>query len=211
MFIIQFGTFEMMKRIGITGGIGSGKSLICNILEEKGYSVFYSDDTAKKLMLDDKEIIHQIKSLLGDNAYVEGALNKEWIAHQIFNDSVKREQINNIIHPAVYRKLDEWSAQLNGFVFVESALMLDTGFYKMLDKVILVIADEQVRIQRVKERDELTMEEIKKRIKSQSSDEDKIKLSDYQIYNNGDVEEAKRQLEKILDLIQSDLLDYWTD
>lgn len=188
-----------MMKIGITGGIGSGKSLVCQLLEEKGYPVFYSDIVAKELMTTDNSVISKIIQVFGSNAYIQNQLNKDWIAQQIFSDEMKRQQMNDIVHPAVYQKFDEWSQSFSGLVFIESALMLDTGFYKRLDKVILVMADEKLRIQRVIKRDNAEEIAVQQRILSQTSDKEKMRLADYYLYNNEDILSVHQQLNDIIE------------
>lgn len=187
-----------MMKIGITGGIGAGKSFVCQLLEEKGYPVFYSDDEAKIIIQKNQEIIQKVTSLFGKDAYLSGRLNRDFIAQEIFTHPEKRLQLNAIIHPAVYNEFDHWAEKHKGIVFIESALMLDTGHYKKLDAVILVLADLDIRIQRIQERDDLPTERILQRIKAQSSDEEKKRLTDFTIQNNGDLTSTIEQLNQII-------------
>lgn len=174
-----------MLKIGITGGIGSGKTFICHILEKLGYTVFYSDMEAKKLMNENKHIIEKIKKLLGNEAYLNGIIDKSFIAQKIFETPTLRNELNSIVHPEVYLAFDNWcKSQTNKLVFNESALLFETESYKRFDKTILITADISIKIERIKKRDQLDEIEIKRRINSQLSDEIKLKLADFVIENN---------------------------
>ncbi len=176
-----------MLKIGITGGIGSGKTFICHILEKLGYPVFYSDMEAKKLMNENKHIIEKIKKLLGNKAYLKGILNKSFIAQKIFEIPTLRNELNAIVHPEVYLAFENWcNSQTCNLVFNESALLFETESYKRFDKTILITADISIKIERIKKRDLLDEIEIKRRMNSQLSDEIKLKLADFVIDNNGD-------------------------
>lgn len=192
-------TFERMKKIGITGGIGAGKSMVCQQIEEKGYPVFYTDIKAKELISNNVQIRAEIVALFGDKAYTKKTFNSEFISQQIFSDPNKRQQLNQIVHPEVYKSFDSWcKKQKPNLVFIESALMIETGYYRQLDAVILVVADESVRIKRVMERDHLEREAVTKRIQAQSSDEQKVKIANYLINNDSNLVHLKEQIDAIL-------------
>ena len=176
-----------MIKIGITGGIGSGKTFICHILEKLGYPVFYSDQEAKKLMNENLDLIIKIKELLGYGAYLNGIINKSFIARKIFETPTLRNELNAIVHPEVYLAFEKWSkSQDSKLVFNESALLFETESYKRFDKTILITADICLKIERIKKRDLLDEIEIKHRMNSQLSDEIKLKLADFVIENNED-------------------------
>ncbi len=176
-----------MLKIGITGGIGSGKTFVCHILEKLGYPIFYSDKEAKKLMNENLDLIIKIKELLGNDAYLNGIIDKSFIARKIFETPTLRNELNAIVHPEVYLAFEKWSkSQDSKLVFNESALLFETESYKRFDKTILITADISIKIERIKKRDLLDEIEIKHRMNSQLSDEIKLKLADFVIENNED-------------------------
>ena len=187
-------------KIGITGGIGSGKSYICHILEKMGYDVFNSDREAKWLMENNAILIEKIKYLVGENAYIENnKINKKVLSQFIFNNKSNRLLINQIVHPFVHEYFKYWSEKLNStqIVFYESALLFETGFYKNLDKNILVIAPFNTRLKRIQERDQLSEEEIINKMNSQFSDDEKRTICDFVIDNN----EYELLVPKIVEII----------
>jgi dephospho-CoA kinase len=187
-------------RIGITGGIGSGKSYICQILEKMGYDVFNSDREAKWLMENNAILIEKIKYLVGENAYIENnKINKKVLSQFIFNNKSNRLSINQIVHPFVYEYFEYLSEKFNSnqIVFYESALLFETGFYKNLDKNILVIAPYNTRLQRIQKRDQLSEKEIMNKINSQYSDDEKLTICDFVIDNN----EYELLVPKIVEII----------
>jgi dephospho-CoA kinase len=178
-----------MLKIGITGGIGSGKTTVCKIFETLGIPVYYADDRAKMLMLQDKHLIEGIKSLFGDQAYLaDGALNRQHIAKIAFNDSSKLEQLNALVHPAVFKDGNKWADMQKNvpYTLKEAALIFEGGGHQFLDKVITVFAPKAVRIERVLKRDNTTRAEIEARIEKQMPDEEKVKMADFVIYNDGE-------------------------
>lgn len=174
------------KTVGITGGIGSGKSVVAKILEIMGYPVYSSDQRAKDLMHEDHSIVDGLKKLFGEEAYIGGVLNRPYLAAQIFQDESKRAAMNSVVHPAVRKDFKDWvEAQQSPLVFQESALLFETGNYRSFDAVFLVGASEEIRIQRVKERDSLTDEQVFSRFNAQMPESEKRKLTDLVIENNG--------------------------
>lgn len=174
------------KTVGITGGIGSGKSVVARILHEMGYPVYSSDQRAKDLMHEDASIVASLKELFGEEAYVNHELNRPYIAAQIFKDESKRIAMNNLVHPAVRKDFKEWvERQDSPLVFQESALLFETGNYRSFDAVFLVSAPEEIRMKRVKERDHLSDEQVISRFKAQMPEEEKRKLTDYVVDNSG--------------------------
>ena len=190
-----------MLKIGITGGIGSGKTYVCQILEKMGYPVFYSDIEAKKLMQNDPKVKYEVKKILGENAYTNHEINRAYISKKIFNNEILRSQLNAIVHPAVYTSFDNWAErQLNKLVFNESALLFETGSYQKFDKIILVTCSSEAKKQRLKLRDQLDDNEINKRMEAQLDDVEKMKLSDF-IINNDQQDTLLPQLIKIITLL----------
>lgn len=174
------------KTVGITGGIGSGKSVVAKILEILGYPVYSSDQRAKDLMHEDRSIVEGLKKLFGEEAYKDGTLNRAYLAAQIFRDESKRAAMNQVVHPAVRKDFRKWvEAQQSPLVFQESALLFETGNYTSFDAVLLVGASEEMRMQRVKERDGLTDEEVLSRFQAQMPESEKRKLTSLVIENDG--------------------------
>jgi dephospho-CoA kinase len=190
---------KLKYKIGITGGIGSGKSYICSILEKMGYPVFYADKVSKSILASDPIIISKIKSLLGEQAYhLDGSVNTAYIANQIFNDDEKLATVNGIMHPAVRLAFDSFAKlQNNALVFNEAAIIFEAGGHEKFDKTILVIAPKAVKIKRILTRDAISESEIESRMAKQWSDDQKIPLADY-IIKNGDNDMLLPQINEIL-------------
>ncbi len=193
-----------MLRIGLTGGIGAGKSIIAQVLSIMGFPVFYSDQAAKSMMENDSAVIDKIKNAFGDEAYDNGKLNRKHLADQIFAHDQLRETLNAIVHPAVRKRFHEWcQVQETEIVFNEAAIIFETGTYTTYDATILVTAPEQLRIQRVMQRDSTTKEAVKARINKQWSFDRKSKLADYVIHND-DIQLVVPQIEKVVSQLLGD-------
>jgi len=175
-----------MLTVGITGGIGSGKTTVCKIFEVLGVPVYYADDRAKYLLNHDDKIITLVKNLLGEAAYINNELNRTYISSMIFNNAELLKKYNSIIHPAVALDTHDWQNKHSNAAYTlrEAALLVETGSYKFLDKLIVVTAPIETRIERVMLRDNISREEVTARIKNQMPDEEKIKLADFVINNN---------------------------
>ncbi len=191
-----------MKTIGITGGIGSGKTTVCKILEALSYPVFYSDIEAKKNMLENLDLIAAITDTFGKEAYSENytdkQLNRTFLANQIFKKPHLKEKLNSLVHPTVLQSFEKWKTeQTSELVFNESALLFETGSYKRFDEIWLVVADLETRINRIQLRDSASRENILERIKNQFSDEEKMKFPS-EIIHNG---ENDLVLGKVLELV----------
>lgn len=175
-------------RVGVTGGIGSGKSTVCRIIESLGYPVYYADAEAKRLLNDDPELIKHIKAIFGEDSYKNGQYNREWVAKQVFSNPDKLAALNAAAHPAVERDAQEWNDRMhqkgNYITVKEAALMIESGSYRHMDLLILVTAPEPLRIQRVMQRDHLTEEAVRKRIAAQMPEEEKSKFAHYVIVND---------------------------
>jgi len=178
-----------MLKVGITGGIGSGKTTVCQIFEKLGVPVYYADQRAKELMEDDSQLRAEIKEEFGDDIYdAEGKLNRKKLAEIVFNNEEKLLKLNGMVHPAVFRDNQSWNEVLakKGYPYTlkEAALLVETGSYRTLDKLIVVSAPEEDRIKRVMARDGSTEEQVLARIKAQMPEEQKVKYADYIIFND---------------------------
>lgn len=177
-----------MLKIGITGGIGSGKSTVCRVFSVMGIPVFEADKVARKLMDTDEEIHEKLVRLFGAAVYLpDQTVNRKYLAGIVFKDPSLLAQLNEIVHPVVRKTFFDWcERQKSPYIIHEAAILFESGFYKMMDKTITVVTNEDERIQRVMKRDGITMELVKERIKNQWSDEERMKLADFVIGNNDD-------------------------
>jgi len=178
-----------MKKIGITGGIGAGKTLVCRIFEVIGIPVFYADEEAKNIMENDPDVISSIKQLLGHKAYIpSGQLNRSWISNQVFTNPGLLRQLQEIVHPAVHNKFEHWSARHKDdtpYVLEEAALLVENKTYLALDGLIVVTCPQELRIQRVMERDSVDEQQVIQRINRQLREEQKSAVANYLIVNDG--------------------------
>jgi dephospho-CoA kinase len=188
-----------MFKVGITGGIGSGKSHIAKVFSELNVAVYDADYYAKFLMENDAEVILAIKKLLGDNAFINNRLNRNYIATQIFKDDAMRESINKIVHPAVGRHFSNWCLDASSpYIIKEAAIMFESGANVGLDFIIAVSSPMELRLQRVIKRDGMTKEKFDAIVKNQMSDEERNSKADAVIVND----ESTPLLEMILNLHQ---------
>ena len=175
------------KLIGITGGIGAGKSTVSTICKHLGFKVYNSDQRAKEIVSEDSIIKKKLISFFGNNIYKNGVLDRKFLSDKIFNDKSSLEQINSIIHPAVKKDFNRWVIYNSNekILFKESALLLESGAYKELDKIILIISDKNLRVSRVLNRDQnRSKKEIESIIDKQIDEVDAIKYADIVIDNN---------------------------
>lgn len=177
-----------MLKVGITGGIGSGKTTVCKLLERFGVPVYYADDRAKWLMQHQENVRKQLIAVFGTAVYnTAGMLDRTYLAGVVFKDKKKLEQLNGIVHPAVYQDSKTWQAEQEhlGTVYTikEAALLFETGSYKDLDKIVVVTAPENVRIERVMRREQTTVDQVRARIQQQMPQEEKVKRADFVIEN----------------------------
>lgn len=188
-----------MKKIGITGGIGSGKTTVCEIFKLLGVPVFHADAEAKYLQNNDLQIREKLTKLFGQHIYSpDGMLDRKKLAGIIFSDSAALANVNSIIHPAVRQRFLKWADNHKDapYILYEAAILLESGFASDFDRNILILADEKVRIERVIRRDHTSAELVKQRINNQMSDDQKIKLVDFIIENNNE----KLLLPRIIEL-----------
>ncbi len=186
-----------MKIVGLTGGIGSGKTTVAAMFTELGVPVYNSDEQAKQLMVASPELREQITALLGKKAYRGGELQRKYIAEKVFKDPELLNALNGLVHPAVKLDFMEWAAgQEFSYVIQEAAILFENGAYPIFDKMILVTAPEEVRITRIRERDGVSREAILERMQHQWGDARKMELADYLIVNTN-LEETRKQVAQI--------------
>lgn len=174
-----------MIEVGITGGIGSGKSMVANIIEKMGYPIFNADEESKHILTSNLNIKNELMKKFGNSILTNNELDRKKIASKVFNNPEALKFLNSILHPKVANTYKEWKEKLNSKIcFKEAAILIESGSYHELDKIILIIAPEKVRIKRVMDRDKITEEEVLSRIKNQLSDEEKLKYADFIIQND---------------------------
>ena len=176
-----------MKKVGITGGIGSGKSIACEIFHLLGVPVFHADDEARYLQNNDLTIRNQLTGLFGTDIYlVDGGLDRKKLASLVFNDPVSLDKVNRIIHPSVRQRFIDWAREYpdEPYILYEAAILIESGYAKDFDLNILILADENIRIERVIKRDNISNELVRDRINNQMTNSQKIKFVDYIIENN---------------------------
>ena len=176
-----------MLKIGLTGNIGSGKTTVSKIFEVLGIPVFYADEAAKSVMVNDRQLISELKSEFGEASYFpDGSLNRKHIASIVFNDDAALTRLNSIVHPATFRAFDAWVANIKDapYVVKEAALLFESDSYKLCDQTIMVQAPLEMRTKRVMQRDGLSREEIEKREAHQFTGEKKAQLADHIIKND---------------------------
>lgn len=194
----------MKKIIGITGGIGSGKTTVANFIVENGFPVYNSDYWAKELVSIDADLKKEIIQLLGDESYDDtGKYNRKWVASLVFQNEILLKKLNHIIHPAVAQHFSNWvSAQTSEIVFKETALLFELQLHLHCWKTILVTADDEIRIQRTMQRDHKTYAEVLGILQKQMPELEKIPLADFVIYNNTNIENLQSQTLDILHKLQ---------
>lgn len=188
------------KIIGLTGGIGSGKTTVARFIEELGFPVYYSDDRAKTIVNDDKDLQIRIKELLGELSYDKNGLyDRKFVADKVFNNKELLQKLNEIIHPAVRIDFENWvRKQTKYLVFKETALLFELKLNRQCYKSLLVTAEDNIRAKRVMDRDQKTYREVETIMEKQMPEKDKIKIADCVIYNNTNLEDLKEQTEKIV-------------
>lgn len=177
-----------MLKIGITGGIGSGKTTVCKIFETLGIPIYYADEQARRLMVEEPALVQSIRQLLGEEAYTDsGQLNRAYIAQRVFHDKSLLQQLNQLVHPAVALDGLRWhEAQTDApYTLKEAALLIESGSYQQLDYLIVVAAPEVLRLERVMLRDQVDSAAVQARMKQQIPESEKIALADFLIENDG--------------------------
>ena len=174
-----------MKKIGLTGGIGSGKSTVAHIFEVLGIPVYYADAASKRLMNEDEELKEKIKNSFGEDAYINGELNRKYLSDRVFNDSQKINLLNSLVHPATIKDALEWMRmQKAPYVIKEAALIFESGSNRDLDHVIGVKSPTDLRVKRSMARDNISEDQVHARMNKQMDEEAKIRLCDYVIEND---------------------------
>ena len=194
-----------MIQIAITGNMGCGKTIICQMMENEGIPVYYSDSRAKQLMNQNESLMRSIKDRFGEESYHDGLLNRKWIASIVFDDATALNDLNNLVHPVVQKDYLNWvSQQTKDIVAYESAILIEHGNQGNFDVVILVQCPKNIRFERIQKRDGLTMDQVQARSRFQWPDEEKIKYADYLIENIA-LEQAKQQLNSVIVSISKQL------
>ena len=191
----------MTKVIGLTGGIGSGKTTIANYFNEMGVPVYIADDGARNVM-QSEEIINEIKNTFGEALFENNILNRARLAEIVFKDAAQLAQLNAIVHPAVKKDFESWLLQNKKYQYVvyEAAILFESGRYKDCDVIITVTAPKETRIERVLKRDNTTREQVLSRMKMQWNDEKRISKSNF-VINNSNLKIAKEEVVKILKIL----------
>ena len=192
----------MTKIIGLTGGIGSGKTTIANFFKEMGVPVYIADDAGKKVM-QLESIKKQIKTTFGEALFENEILNRAKLAEIVFNNADQLEKLNAIVHPAIKDDFKSWLKENNEYEYVvyEAAILFESGRYKECDVIVTVTAPEEIRIERVLKRDNTTREQVLSRMKMQWNDEKRISLSNF-VINNSNLKIAKEEVVKILKILK---------
>ena len=176
-----------MKKLGLTGGIGVGKTYVSKVFQQMGIPVFNADVEAKNCMTEDKELMQNVKTSFGENMYDNGVLQKEKLAKIVFNNSERLAELNTLVHPLVKQRFEEWCTQQTAELVVkEAAILFESDSHLGLDAVICVSATEKLRIERVHNRDGSSFAEIKSRIDKQMPQSKKEELADFVVVNDGE-------------------------
>ena len=195
-----------MIKVGLTGGIGSGKSTVAKILLELGFPVYNSDKRARWLMNNDSILKNNIASIFGENSYINGVLNTDFISNIVFSDPDKIVQLNSLVHPSVSKDFDKW-LKLNishNIIFKEAAILIESGAYLKMNKIILVESRNDLKIERILKRDSTDFDSVKKRMDSQSSDTKNKKYANYIIENNETLESLNTKVNLVIQQIKKD-------
>ena len=186
-----------MKIVGLTGGIGSGKTTVAQMFASHGIPVYNSDDRAKELMISSAELVKGIKSLLGEDAYTDDKLNRGYVARRVFSDKELLQSLNELVHPAVRDDFDNWASDQDApYIIQEAAILFENGAYEKFDSMILVTAPRMVRLQRIMQRDNESEDNILARMSHQWDDAKKLPLAHF-VIENTDLEKTKTEVRKI--------------
>lgn len=171
-------------RLGITGGIGSGKTSVCRVFDVLKIPIFSADRVASEIMEKDSRIKNELNRIAGKDLYITGNLDRAALSAIIFNDSPALQRVNSLVHPAVFDSFSEWAGtQVSPYVIMEAAILFESGAAEYVDKIATVVAPVAERIERVIRRNKLSREQVLERMKNQMEDEKRVKLSDFIIYN----------------------------
>tara|TARA_B100001093_G_scaffold519232_1_gene607290 strand:+ start:3145 stop:3732 length:588 start_codon:yes stop_codon:yes gene_type:complete len=192
-----------MLKIGITGGIGAGKSTVSRVISSLGYPVYDSDQRAKWLMSNSDLLKDEIIKLFGKKAFLNNELNRTFISNIVFKKPVLLEELNQLVHPKVASDYNLWVNENKkaALIFKEAAILIESGAYLEMDKIIVVVCSIEERINRVLSRDKITAGEIKKRMNAQLSDEERIEMADYVIDNSAGEKKLEENIKGIIDKI----------
>ncbi|MFO7755381.1 MAG: dephospho-CoA kinase [Bacteroidales bacterium] len=194
----------MIFRLGVTGGIGSGKSTVCKVFKVLGIPVFSADDEARIIMDNNKIIRAELKNIIGTDLYVSGELDRSKMASIIFNDDNLLNKVNNLVHPLVFDRYDNWCRQQDAdYVIFEAAILFESGADKHVDRILAVTATREERINRVMKRNKMSREQVMERISKQMEEDEMIKRSDYRVNNSDD----SMIIKKVLDIHRDILSD----
>jgi len=194
-----------MVQIAVTGNMGCGKTTICQLMENEGVPVYYSDSRAKQLMNQNESLMRSIKDRFGEESYHDGLLNRKWIASIVFDDATALNDLNNLVHPVVQKDYLNWvSQQTKDIIAYESAILIEHGNQGNFDVVILVQCPKKIRFERIQKRDGLTLDQVQARSRFQWPEEEKIKYADHFIENTT-IEQAKQQLNSVILSIRKQL------
>lgn len=190
-----------MYKVGITGGIGSGKSMVCSMLEERGVAVYNADTRAKGLMNESEALREALVARFGSEVYGAEGLNRRYLAERVFTNAEELKALNAIVHPAVMDDFDCWAEEQAGdYVVLESAILFEAALEHRVDVVVSVLAPESLRLERAMQRDDATREQIAERMRNQTSDDERVERSKYAVVNidledlRDDVEQLHRRL-----------------
>lgn len=190
-------------RIGITGGIGSGKSEVTNYLRSLGEYVICADEVSKQIVMPGEEGALALRRVFGDGFFLEdGSLNRKKLAAEVFSNDERLLALNETLHPLILGRIDYLAKQRQGRVFIDAALLIQTGMHKTVDIIWLVVAGLNTRIERVVKRDGLSAAEVESRIKSQISDEEMKPYADHIILNDGSVSALKKRVDELLNTLK---------
>ncbi len=172
-------------KLGVTGGIGSGKTSVCKVFSVLGIPVFSADFVAREIMDKDRDVIRALNKIAGRDLYLNGDLDREGLARLIFNDQSLLGKVNSLVHPVVFERFNHWQMEQNApYVIMEAAILFESGASKLVDRIVTVVAPVEERIERVVRSNRHTREQVMERIRNQMDDDLKIKQSDYIIHNS---------------------------
>lgn len=186
-----------MYKVGLTGGIGSGKSKVAEFLRDREVAIYDSDSRAKELMMSNEALREALIAEFGQECYTADGINRAWLAQRVFNNEAELAKLNAIVHPAVMRDFAEWAeAQEGNYVVLESAILLEAGLESHVDVVVAVMAPKELRLERAMLRDGAKREQIEERMRNQMSDEERTDRAKYAIVNI-DLEELEEDVEQL--------------